>query len=52
MQKMFQGKNASSLKGNTIAEVKTITTNMNVIDVNVVVQEVKSQKTRWFKRKN
>jgi len=40
MQKMFQGKNASSSEGKIIVEVKTNTTNVNVIDVNVVVQEV------------
>jgi len=40
MQKMFQGKNASSSEGKTIVEVKTNTPNVNVIDINVVVQEV------------
>jgi len=38
MQKMFQGKNASNLEGKAIVEVKTITTNVNVIDVNVVTR--------------
>jgi hypothetical protein len=38
MQKMFQGKNASNLEGKTIAKVKTVTTNVNVIDVNVVTR--------------
>ncbi len=35
MQKMFQGKNASSSEGKTIAEIKTIIANVNVVDVNV-----------------
>jgi hypothetical protein len=51
MQKMFQGKNVSSSKGKTTVEVKTIIANVNVINVNVVVQ-VKSQKTRCFKKEN
>jgi hypothetical protein len=33
---MFQGKNASSSKGKSIVEIKTIIANVNVIDVNVV----------------
>jgi hypothetical protein len=52
MQKMLQGKNASSSKGKMIVEVKTIIANVNVIDIIVVVQEVKSQKTRCFRREN
>jgi hypothetical protein len=32
---MFQGKNASSLEGKAIVEIKTIITNVNVVDVNV-----------------
>jgi hypothetical protein len=32
---MFQGKNASSSEGKTIAEIKTIIANVNVVDVNV-----------------
>ncbi len=35
MQKMFQGKNASSSEGKAIVEIKTIIANVNVIDVNV-----------------
>jgi hypothetical protein len=38
MQKMFQGKNASSLKGKVVIKVKTITINVNVVDVNVVTR--------------
>jgi len=38
MQKMFQGKNASNLEGKAVAEVKTITTNVNVINVNVATR--------------
>jgi hypothetical protein len=34
---MLQGKNASSLEGKTIVEIKTIIANVNVIDINVVV---------------
>jgi hypothetical protein len=49
---MFQGKNASSSEGKTIVEVKTITTHVNVVGINVVVQKVKSQKTRCFKKEN
>jgi hypothetical protein len=36
MQKMFQGKNASSLKVKVIVEVKTINLDVNVVNVNVV----------------
>ncbi len=35
---MFQGKNASSLKGKVVTKVKTITINVNVVDVNVVTR--------------
>jgi hypothetical protein len=32
---MFQGKNASSSKGKAIAEVKIVTANVNVVNINV-----------------
>jgi hypothetical protein len=38
MQKMFQGKNASNLQGKAIDKVKIVTTNVNVIDVNVATR--------------
>jgi hypothetical protein len=40
MEKMFQGKNASSSKGKVIVEVKTVTTNVNLVDVNVVTRSI------------
>jgi hypothetical protein len=40
MQKMFQGKNASNLEGKAISEVKTITTDVNVINVNVATRSI------------
>ncbi len=51
MQKMFQGKNESNLEGKVVVEVKTLTVDVNVINVNVV-QEAKSQKNKCSKRKN
>jgi hypothetical protein len=44
-QKMFQGKNASNLEGKAIAEVKTITTYVNVINVNVATRSRITKKT-------
>jgi hypothetical protein len=38
MLKMFQGKNASSLRGKAIIKVKTTTTYVNVIDINVATR--------------
>jgi hypothetical protein len=38
MQKMFQGENASSLNMKIVAKVKTITTDMNVVNVNVAIR--------------
>jgi hypothetical protein len=38
MQKMFQGKNASSLKVKMTIEVKIINVDVNVINVNVVTR--------------
>jgi hypothetical protein len=35
MHKMFQGKNASTLDGKMVVDVKTIDVEMNVVDVNV-----------------
>jgi hypothetical protein len=40
MKKMFQGKDGSSSKGKTIVEVKIITTNVNVVDVNVDTRSI------------
>ncbi len=36
MKKMFQGKNASNSKWKAIVEVKTITADVNVKDINVI----------------
>jgi hypothetical protein len=38
MQKMFQGKMHQSLDGKVVANVKTFTTDINVIDINVVTK--------------
>jgi hypothetical protein len=38
MQKIFQGKNASSSKGKMVAKVKIVITNVNVININVVIR--------------
>jgi hypothetical protein len=38
MQNIFQGKNASSSKGKMVGKVKTITTNVNVININIVIR--------------
>jgi len=35
-----------------IVEVKTIIVNVNVLHINVVVQEVESQKTTCFRKEN
>jgi hypothetical protein len=45
-------KNASKSKGKMIIEVKTIIVNVNVLHINVIVQEVESQKTRCFRKDN
>ncbi len=37
MQKMFQGKNASSLEKKAIVKVKTIIVDVHVVDINVVI---------------
>jgi hypothetical protein len=37
-QKMFQGKNASSLDKKIVVEVKTIIADMNVVNVNVATR--------------
>jgi hypothetical protein len=38
MQKIFQGKNASTLDGKVVVNVKIITANVNVVDANVVTK--------------
>jgi hypothetical protein len=38
VQKIFQGKNASTLDGKVVANVKTITTNVNVVYANVATK--------------
>jgi hypothetical protein len=38
MQKMFQGKNAETIGGKSVINVKTITTIVNVVDVNVATK--------------
>jgi hypothetical protein len=38
MQKMFQGKNAPSLDGKVVDDVKLVTMDINVVDVNVVTR--------------
>jgi hypothetical protein len=40
MQKMFQGKNASSLEGKMVVEVKIVTIDVNVVDINVVTRSI------------
>jgi hypothetical protein len=40
MQKMFQGKNASSLEGKMVVEVKIVTIDVNVVDVNLVTRSI------------
>jgi hypothetical protein len=35
---MFQGKNASSLKKKAIVKIKTITVDVNVVDINVTTR--------------
>jgi hypothetical protein len=35
MQKMFQGKKTSRLEGQVVAKVKTVITNVNVIDIKI-----------------
>jgi hypothetical protein len=40
MQKMFQEKNASNLEGKMVVEVKIVTTNVNVVDINVVTRSI------------
>ncbi len=57
MKKMFQGKDGSSSKGKTIVEVKIITTNVNVVDVNVdtrsiIIKDQVFQKRKPQKRKS
>jgi hypothetical protein len=37
---MFQGKNASSLKKKVITKVKTITIDVNVVDINVATSSI------------
>jgi hypothetical protein len=38
MQKMFQRKNAPSLDGKVVVDVKIVTININVVDVNVATK--------------
>jgi hypothetical protein len=40
MQKMFQRKNAPSLNGKVVVDVKIITTYINVVDVNVDTRSI------------
>jgi len=45
---MFQGKNASNSEGKAIAKVKTITTSVNVINVNVGTRSKITKKTSFL----
>jgi hypothetical protein len=40
MYKMFQEKNASTLDGKVVFDVKTINVKMNVMDVNVATKSI------------
>jgi hypothetical protein len=51
MQKIFQGKNASSSKGNVVAKVKTIIVDVNVVDVNVVTKNKITEDQMFQERK-
>jgi hypothetical protein len=37
---MFKGKNASSSKGKVVVEVKIVTANVHVVDINVVIRSI------------
>jgi len=40
MQKMFQGKNASTIDGKSVINVETITAIVNVVDVNAATKNM------------
>jgi hypothetical protein len=50
MQKMFQWKNASSSKGKVVVDVKIVTVDANVVDVNVVIRS-RITKDQMFQEK-
>ncbi len=57
MQKMFQKKNAPSLDGKVVANVKIFITDINVVDVNIatksriIEEQVFQDKEPWKKKK-
>jgi hypothetical protein len=40
MHEMFQGENASTSNGKVVVDVKTTTTKVNVVDVNVATKSI------------